>query len=73
MVAFVTNRGDHSFIGLHDIARKETRYVETGIDHDVFPAWSPDGNPSPISASRICITGFRLHGTHSQSLEHPGI
>jgi dipeptidyl aminopeptidase/acylaminoacyl peptidase len=43
MIAFVTNRGDHSFIGLYDIAKKETRYVETGIDHDVFPAWSPDG------------------------------
>lgn len=43
MLAFVTNRGDHSFIGVHDIARKETRYLETGIDHDVFPVWSPDG------------------------------
>lgn len=43
MLAFVSNRGDHSFIGLHDLKKKETRYVETGIDHDVFPVWSPDG------------------------------
>ena len=43
MLVFVSNRGDHAFIGLHDIQKKETRYVETGIDHDVFPVWSPDG------------------------------
>ncbi len=42
-LAFVTNRGDHSFIGLYDVQKKETRYLETGIDHDVFPVWSPDG------------------------------
>jgi dipeptidyl aminopeptidase/acylaminoacyl peptidase len=42
-LAFVTNRGDHSFVGLHDLQTNRTTYVETGIDHDVFPAWSPDG------------------------------
>jgi dipeptidyl aminopeptidase/acylaminoacyl peptidase len=43
-LAFVTNRGDHSFIGLHELQTNRTSYVETGIDHDVFPAWSPDGS-----------------------------
>jgi dipeptidyl aminopeptidase/acylaminoacyl peptidase len=42
-LAFVSNRGDHSFVGLHDLQTNRTTYVETGIDHDVFPAWSPDG------------------------------
>lgn len=43
MLAFVSGRGDHSFIGLYDIGRKEVRYLEPSVDRDGQPTWSPDG------------------------------
>ena len=43
VLAFVSDRGDHSFIGLYSLATKSLRYLDPGTDHDDFPAWSPDG------------------------------
>ncbi|MGI4854590.1 MAG: S9 family peptidase [Janthinobacterium lividum] len=42
-LAFVSHRGDHSFIGVFDLKAKTLTYVDpgTGLDHD--PAWSADG------------------------------
>lgn len=42
-LAFVSGRGDHSFIGLYDVAAKTLRYLDPGIDLDGNPTWSPDG------------------------------
>jgi dipeptidyl aminopeptidase/acylaminoacyl peptidase len=42
-LAFVSGRGDHSFIGLYDTAAKTLRYLDPSIDLDNNPAWSPDG------------------------------
>jgi dipeptidyl aminopeptidase/acylaminoacyl peptidase len=42
-LAFVSDRGDHSFVGLYTPATKALRYLDPGTDHDDFPAWSPDG------------------------------
>jgi hypothetical protein len=42
-VAFVSNRGDHSFIGLFDVRRKKVSYVAPGVDFDSSPIWSADG------------------------------
>ena len=41
-LAFVSNRGDHSFIGVFALATKTLRYVDpgTGLDHDAV--WSAD-------------------------------
>ena len=41
-LAFVSHRGDHSFIGVFTFAGKTLTYVDpgTGLDHD--PVWSPD-------------------------------
>lgn len=43
LLLFVSNRGDHSFIGVFDLATKQLRWIDpgVGIDHDA--AWSPDG------------------------------
>ncbi|HMD20218.1 MAG TPA: prolyl oligopeptidase family serine peptidase [Alloacidobacterium sp.] len=41
-LAFVSDRSDHSFIGLYSPATKSLRYLDPGTDHDDFPAWSPD-------------------------------
>ena len=43
-IAFVSNRGDHSFIGLYQLDNKSASFVETSIDLDVSPVWSPNGN-----------------------------
>jgi dipeptidyl aminopeptidase/acylaminoacyl peptidase len=42
-VAFVSGRGDHSFIGVFDIGGDAVRYLEPTVDKDDLPRWSPDG------------------------------
>src|SRR6185312_14928240 len=41
--AFVSNRGDHGFIGVYDVREKSLRYVDPSVDFDQAPVWSPDG------------------------------
>jgi dipeptidyl aminopeptidase/acylaminoacyl peptidase len=42
-LAFVSGRGDHSFIGVYDRGTKAVRWLEPSVDRDRDPAWSPDG------------------------------
>jgi len=42
-IAFVSNREDHSFIGLYDVPTRTVSYVSPSVDFDVSPTWSPDG------------------------------
>jgi dipeptidyl aminopeptidase/acylaminoacyl peptidase len=42
-LALVSARGDHSFIGVYDVAQKSLRYLDPSADRDQEPAWSPDG------------------------------
>jgi dipeptidyl aminopeptidase/acylaminoacyl peptidase len=42
-IAFVSNRGDHSFIGVCDVASKTIRFLDPSLDQDSDPVWSPDG------------------------------
>jgi dipeptidyl aminopeptidase/acylaminoacyl peptidase len=42
-IAFVSNRGDHSFIAIYDFGRDAIRYLHPTVDHDDLPRWSPDG------------------------------
>ena len=43
MLAFVSSRGDHSFIGVFDLGAVTIRYLDPSVDRDGNPAWSPDG------------------------------
>ncbi len=43
-VAFVSDRGDHSFIVIYEFGRSTLRYVSPSADRDLFPRWSPDGS-----------------------------
>ncbi len=43
-LAFVSGRGDHSFVGVYDRAGKSIRYLDPSIDLDGNPTWSPDGS-----------------------------
>jgi len=43
-LAFVSNRGTHSFVGLFTIGGREIRYLDPSLDRDSQIAWSPDGS-----------------------------
>ena len=43
LLAFVSNRGDHAFVGVYDLAAKSIRWMDPGVDRDGEPAFSPDG------------------------------
>ena len=41
-LAFVSNRGDHSFIGIYDLATRSVTWLDPSVDRDFGPVWSPD-------------------------------
>jgi dipeptidyl aminopeptidase/acylaminoacyl peptidase len=43
-IAFVSDRGDHSFIVIYDFSRNTLQYVSPSTDRDFSPRWSPDGS-----------------------------
>jgi dipeptidyl aminopeptidase/acylaminoacyl peptidase len=42
MIAFTSNRGDHSFIGVYHLTTKNVSFAETSMDNDTYSTWSPD-------------------------------
>ena len=42
-IAFVSERGDHSYIGVYDVDAPRITYLAPGVDRDTSPVWSPDG------------------------------
>ena len=42
-LAFVSQRDDHSFVGVYDMESRELKFLDPGIDRDSNPVWSPDG------------------------------
>jgi len=42
-LAFISNRGDHAFLGICDVANKTIQYPDPSVDIDSQPVWSPDG------------------------------
>ena len=42
-LAFVSQRGDHNFIGIYDVEARTLRWVAPSVDEDSDPVWSPDG------------------------------
>ncbi len=42
-IAFVNDRGDHSYIGIYDFGHDSARYLAASVDRDGAPRWSPDG------------------------------
>jgi len=42
-IAFVSDRGGHSFIAIYDLGRDSVRYLSPSADRDRSPRWSPDG------------------------------
>jgi dipeptidyl-peptidase 4 len=42
-LAFVSDRVDHSFIGVYDTRTKSVTFLTPSVDHDTSPTWSADG------------------------------
>lgn len=42
-IAFVSSRGDHSFVGIYDLEKESYQYLSPSTDRDANPVWSPDG------------------------------
>ncbi len=57
-IAFVSNRGTHSFVGVYDLATKSLRWMSPSTDTDNAPVWSPDG--SKLAFLRMPYEGRRL-------------
>jgi dipeptidyl aminopeptidase/acylaminoacyl peptidase len=43
-IAFISDRGDHSFVVIYEFGRNNLRYVSPSADRDLYPRWSPDGS-----------------------------
>ena len=42
-IAFVTNRTDHSFVMVYDVATRTVKYMSPSVDFDTAPMWTADG------------------------------
>lgn len=42
-LAFVSTRGDHSFIAIYEPGSSRIRFLEPSVDRDIEPRWSSDG------------------------------
>jgi dipeptidyl aminopeptidase/acylaminoacyl peptidase len=43
-LAFQSNRGDHTFVGIYSNATTPIVWMEPSYDRDISPRWSPEGN-----------------------------
>jgi dipeptidyl aminopeptidase/acylaminoacyl peptidase len=41
-LAFVSSRGTHSFVGIYDFEKKDYSFLDTSVDNDTEPIFSPD-------------------------------
>ncbi|HEX7362352.1 MAG TPA: prolyl oligopeptidase family serine peptidase [Bryobacteraceae bacterium] len=65
-LAFVSERGDHSFIGIYNFSKNTVRYLDPSVDYDSNPVWSPDG--SEIAYLRIPSTRHFERGPRRQGV-----
>jgi len=54
-IAFVSNRGTHSLIGIYEFGSRTLRYAEPSVFRDALPHWSRDG--SKLAFIRVSGSG----------------
>ena len=64
-LAFVSNRGDHTFVGVFSLDEGEVRYLDPSLDRDGSPTWSPDG--TALAFIRVPNEGAQLPFTPLRS------
>jgi dipeptidyl aminopeptidase/acylaminoacyl peptidase len=57
-IAFVSNRGTHSLIGIYELGSDTIRYPDPSVFHDMLPRWSPDGSSLAFIALTASGGGF---------------
>jgi len=61
LLAFTTNRGDHTFLAVFDVSAQTMTYLAPSVDRDSDPAWSPDSKTIAFfrvpAASRVFPAG----------------
>ncbi len=67
-LAFVSDRGDHSFVGVYDAAAKSVLWLSPSVDSDNEPVWSPDGTRVAFlrSPAASLVTLFHSNAAASQ-------
>lgn len=69
-IAFVSNRENHAFIAVYDMATRKVKYMAPSVDCDATPTWSPDSKR--IAFSRRPGTPFGLQSqTGSGGIGNP--
>ena len=63
-IAFVSNRVDHSFIGIYDVATRTVKYMAPDVDRDTSPTWSPRQQTHRVHSP--AGSGVRPAGTAGQ-------
>ncbi|WP_075575173.1 S9 family peptidase [Lysobacter antibioticus] len=65
-LGFVSGRGDHSFVGVLDLAARTVRWMGADFNRDSQPAWSPDGRRVAFLRTAAARNGetFDLTGAH---------
>jgi dipeptidyl aminopeptidase/acylaminoacyl peptidase len=56
-LAFTSDRGDHSLIGVYNLSAATLRYLDPSTDNDSNPEWSPDSRS--LAFIRIPSSGLR--------------
>lgn len=65
-IAFVSERGGHSYIALYDTGGDSIRYLTPSVDKDSAPRWSPDGKQivfvrTPGNEEKLPLIPVRPH------------
>lgn len=66
-IAFTSQRGDHSFVGVYDTRTRRVTWMAPGVDQDRAPTWSPDGRELAF----VRVAGYREFQTLNLTRAEP--